>query len=106
NQLEEYENLPDSQQSESTFFVTVNSSPTYEEATQTEYETRFSNYQQNIDNYENRINSLENINQTLIKNIKELKETITSLRNDEQIEVDIKIQQWNQNIERIQNFVF
>ncbi|CAG8854153.1 38743_t:CDS:1, partial [Gigaspora margarita] len=35
NQLEEYENIPDLQQSESTSFVTVNSPPTYKEATQT-----------------------------------------------------------------------
>ncbi|CAG8821507.1 43105_t:CDS:2 [Gigaspora margarita] len=41
-----------------------------------DYETRLNNYQQSVDNYEQRINSLENINQTLIKNIKELKETI------------------------------
>jgi chromosome segregation ATPase len=41
-----------------------------------EYETRFNNYQRNADNYENRINSLETTNQTLIKNIKDLKDTI------------------------------
>ncbi|CAG8824426.1 32343_t:CDS:2, partial [Gigaspora margarita] len=41
-----------------------------------DYETRLDSYQRNVVNYEQRINTLENINQTLIKNIKELKETI------------------------------
>ncbi|CAG8843428.1 7720_t:CDS:2, partial [Gigaspora margarita] len=100
---EEFEHLSDSQQSESVFFVTARSSsdppPTYEEVTiqqvyiefqevhredgieffrQTvvDYEPRLTNYQQSVDNYENRINSLESTNQTLIKNIKDLKDTI------------------------------
>ncbi|CAG8842452.1 140_t:CDS:1, partial [Gigaspora margarita] len=41
-----------------------------------DYEVRLTNYQRNVDNYENRINSLEYTNQTLIKNIKDLKDTI------------------------------
>ncbi|CAG8819324.1 3953_t:CDS:2, partial [Gigaspora margarita] len=104
-------------QSESISFVTItqnlfDNSPTYEKAivqqdnnsiqllrqTVLDYETRLDNYQRNVVNYEQRINSLENINQTLIKNIKELKETIA--------EVNIKIDLWNQNVNRIQKFVF
>ncbi|CAG8810239.1 38547_t:CDS:2, partial [Gigaspora margarita] len=96
NQQEEFEHLSNSQQSESVSFVSVQSSsdppPTYEEAVQTEvqqedgveflrqtvvdYEVRLTNYQLNVDNYENRINILESTNQTLIKNIKDLKDTI------------------------------
>ncbi|CAG8843442.1 46442_t:CDS:2, partial [Gigaspora margarita] len=98
---EEFEHLSDSQQSESISFVTARSSsdplPTYEEAivqtvqqqevqqedgieflcqTVLDYETRLNGYQRNVDNYENRINNLESTNQTLIKNIKDLKDTI------------------------------
>ncbi|CAG8657119.1 8405_t:CDS:1, partial [Gigaspora margarita] len=42
-----------------------------------DYETRLNGYQQNVNNYENRINSLKSTNQTLIKTIKDLKDTIS-----------------------------
>ncbi|CAG8735697.1 39273_t:CDS:2, partial [Gigaspora margarita] len=109
----EFEHLSDSQQSESVSFVTARSSsdppPTYKEATQTvqqeevqqedriellhqtvlDYETRLNEYQRNVDNDKNRINSLESTNQTLIKNIKDIKDPIKNIQLvKEQVEVD------------------
>ncbi|CAG8766544.1 12458_t:CDS:2 [Gigaspora margarita] len=63
-----------------------------------DYETKLTNYQQSVNNYENRINSLENINQTLIKNIKDFKETI--------IEVEIRKDLFNNHLELIQKQFF
>ncbi|CAG8758696.1 33626_t:CDS:2, partial [Gigaspora margarita] len=141
NQQEEFEHLSNFQQSESVSFVTARSSsdplPIYEEAVQTvqqevqqedgiellcqtvlDYETRLNNYQRNADNYKNRINSLENINQTLIKNIKDFKETIIYIWRtqnvhqinihllSQQVEVEIRKDLFNNHLELIQKQFF